>query len=41
VEERMAKVCNTVDRQMLAIVLIWRVGKNHQIKRLPTYFVSL
>jgi hypothetical protein len=30
----------TVDQQMLAIVLIWRVGKNHQIKMMPSSSVS-
>ncbi len=28
----------TVDRQMLAIVLIWRVEKNRQIKAIPSFF---
>jgi hypothetical protein len=30
-----------VDRQMLAIVLIWRVGKIHEIKMTPLFCVSL
>jgi hypothetical protein len=32
---------NTVDWQILAIVLIWLVGKNRQIKMTPSFSVSL